>query len=123
MVGTPKEGDGDDEKDPVEDEPPEIPPKRRRQRHRSKSRHGKDSNTGTGGNDTPENAEDQKDPIEPTSEQDDREDGQVDPDEQAGNKDSPDSNYLPLSEDDVSLGAKISSCQRNPSNKSALSAS
>ena len=31
MVGTPKEGDGDDEKDPVKDEPPEIPPKHRRQ--------------------------------------------------------------------------------------------
>ena len=30
MVDTPKKGDGDDEKDPVEDEPPEIPPKRRR---------------------------------------------------------------------------------------------
>ena len=83
MVDTPKEGDDDDEKDPVEDEPPEIPPKRRRQRRRSKSRRGKDSNTGTGDNNTPENAEDQEAPIEPTSEQDDREDGQVDPDEQA----------------------------------------
>ena len=30
MVDTPKEDDGDDEKDPVEDKPPEIPPKRRR---------------------------------------------------------------------------------------------
>ena len=62
MVDTPKEGDNDDEKDPVEDKPPEIPPKRRRQRCRSKSRHGKDSNTGTGDNDTPENTEDQEDP-------------------------------------------------------------
>ena len=97
MVDMPKEGD-DDEKDPVEDEPPEIPPKRRRRRRR-----GKDSNTGTRDNETPENAEDQVDPIEPTSEQDDREDMQVDPDEQTGN-DSEDSNYLPLSEDDVSLG-------------------
>ena len=31
MVDTPKKGDDDDEKDPVEDEPPEIPPKHRRQ--------------------------------------------------------------------------------------------
>ena len=92
------------EKDPVEDEPPEIPPKRRRQRRRSKSRREKDSNTGTGGNDTPENTEDQEDPINPISEQDDREDGQVDPDKQAGNKDSEDSNYLPLSKDDMGLG-------------------
>ena len=81
MVDTRKEGDGDDEKDPVKDEHPEIPPKRRHQRRRSKSRRGKDSNTGTRDNETPENAEDQVDPIEPTSEQDDREDGQVDPDE------------------------------------------
>ena len=27
MVDTPKEGDDDDEKDPIRDEPPEIPPK------------------------------------------------------------------------------------------------
>ena len=39
-----------------------------------------------------------------STEQDDREDGQVDPDEQTGNNDSEDSNYLPLSKDDVSLG-------------------
>ena len=31
MVDTPKNGDGDDEKNPVEDEPPEIPPKHQRQ--------------------------------------------------------------------------------------------
>ena len=62
------------------------------------------SNTDTEDNDTPENAEDQENPIEPTSEQDDREDEKVDPDEQTGNNDSEDSNYLPLSEDDMSLG-------------------
>ena len=33
-----------------------------------------------------------------------RENGQVSPDEQAINEDSEDSNYLPLSEDEVSLG-------------------
>ena len=64
----------------------------------------KDSNTGTGDNNTPDDAEDQEDPVEPTSEQDDREDGQVSPDEQAVNEDSEDSNYLPLSKDEVSLG-------------------
>ena len=40
----------------------------------------------------------------PTSEQDEREDGRVSPDEQAMNEDSEDSNYLRLSEDEVSLG-------------------
>ena len=38
---------------------------------------------GTGDNNTSDDAEDQEDPIEPTSEQDDREDGKVRPDEQA----------------------------------------
>ena len=37
MVDTPKEGDGDEEKDLVEDKPPEIPTKHQRQRRRSKS--------------------------------------------------------------------------------------
>ena len=49
---------------------------------------------------TPDDAEDQENPVE----QDDWEDGQVSPDEQAANKDSEESNYLPPSEDEVSLG-------------------
>ena len=102
MVDTPKEGDGDNEKNPVEDKPPDIQPKRRRRR--SKSRRSKESNTGTRDNNTPDDAEDQENPIEQNSEQDDREDGQVSPDEQAANKDSEDNNYLPPSEDEVSLG-------------------
>ena len=106
MVDTPKEGSGDNEKNQVEDKPHEIQPKRRRQRRRSKSRRGKDINTGTEDNNTPDDAEDQENPVEPTSEQDDREDGQIGPDEQAANEDSEDSNYLPLSEDEVSLGDK-----------------
>ena len=77
--------------------------KRRRQRRRSKSRCGKDSDTGTRENNTPDDAEDKEYPVEPTSEQDEREDGQVRPNEQAVNKDSEDSNYLPLFEDEVSL--------------------
>ena len=71
MVDTLKEDDGDGRKDPVEDKPAEAPPKRRRRRRRSKSRRGKDSNTSTRDNDTPENAEDPEAPVEPTSEQDD----------------------------------------------------
>ena len=104
MVDTPKEDDDDNMKDPVEDKPVEAPPKRRRQRRRSKSRREKDSNTGTRDNNTPENAEDPEAPVEPTSKQDDWEDGQVNPDNPVGNEDSEDSNYLLISEDDVSLG-------------------
>ena len=37
MVDTPKEDDGDGEKDPVEDKPAEAPPNHRRQLRRSKS--------------------------------------------------------------------------------------
>ena len=36
MVDTPKENDGEGGKDPVEDNSPVAPPKRRRQRRRSK---------------------------------------------------------------------------------------
>ena len=104
MVDTPKEGSGDDKEDPVEDKPPETQPKRRRQRRRSKSRRGKDSNTDTRENNTLNDAEDNEDPVKPTSEQDEREDGQVSPDEQATHEDSEDSNYLPLSEEEESLG-------------------
>ena len=106
MVDTRKENSGDDKKDPVEDKPPEIQPKRRRQRRRSKSRRGKDSNTGTKENNTPDDAEDNEEPIEATSEQEERENRQVSPDEQAINDDSEDSNYLPLSKDEVSLDSE-----------------
>ena len=68
MVDTPKEDGNDGNKDPVEDKPAEAPPKHRRQRRRSKSRHEKDSNTGTEDNNTPENAEDPEAPVEPTYE-------------------------------------------------------
>ena len=61
MVDTPKEDIGDEKKDPVEDKPPEKQPKRRRQRRRSKPCHGKNSNTGTGYNSTPDDAEDEDD--------------------------------------------------------------
>ena len=105
MVDTPKENNGNNE-NPVEDKPPEIQPKHRRQRRRSKPCHSKNSNTVTGENNTPDDAEDNEDPVEPTSEQDKREDGRASPDEQAMNEDSEDSNYLPLSEDEVSLGDK-----------------
>lgn len=104
MVDTPKENSDDDKEDPFEDKPPEIQSKRRRQRCPSKSRRGKDNNTGTGENNTPNDAEDNEDPVKPTSGKDEWEDRQVSPDEQAINEDSKDSNYLSLSEDEESLG-------------------
>ena len=122
MVDTPKEGNDDDKEDPVEDKPPETHPKRRRQRHRSKSHHGKDSNTGTRDNNTPDDAEDKEDPVEPTFEQDDREDGQVIPDEQAVNEDSEDRNYLHSPRTRVASATKNLSYLRNLSIRSALSA-
>ena len=57
-------------------------------------------------NNTPDDAEDQENPVEQNSEEDNREDGRVSPDEQVANKDSEDSNYLPPSEDEVSLDDK-----------------
>ena len=55
MVDTPKEGNGDGT---AEDDPSKKQPKRRRQRRCSKPQRGKDGNTGTGDNNTPDNAED-----------------------------------------------------------------
>ena len=105
MVDTLKENN-DDNENPVEDKPPEIQPKRQRQRHHSKPHHSKNSNTLTGENNTPDDTEDNEDPVEPTSEQEEREDGRVSSGEQAMNEDSEDSNYLPLSKEEGSLGAE-----------------
>ena len=104
MVDTPEKTNNDDKEDPVEDKPPETKPSRRRQRRCSKSHRTKDNNTGTGKNNTPDDAENNEDPVKVTSEQEERENGQVSPDEQAINKDSEDSNYLPLPEDEERLG-------------------
>ena len=72
----------------------------------SKPRHSKNNDTGTTDNSTPDDAEDENNPAQPSFEQAGREDGQANPDEQAMNGDSEDDNYMPLSEDEVSLGDK-----------------
>ena len=77
MVDAPKENSGNDKEDPVEDKPPEIQPKRQRQWRRCKSRRSKDSNTGTGEDNTPDGAKDNEDPVEETSEQDDGKMGEL----------------------------------------------
>ena len=97
MVDTPKDGDGDGTVGDVA--PSKKQPKRRRQRRRSKSRHSKNGDSGTGDNNTPESAEDN--PLQPDLE---REDEQASPPEQAEDGESEDDNYVPLSEDEVSLG-------------------
>ena len=69
MVDTPKEDNVENKKDTGEDKPSEKQPKRRCQGRRSKPRHGKNSNTGTGDNSTPDDAEDNKDdPAQPSFE-------------------------------------------------------
>ena len=98
MVDTPKEGNGDGT---AEDDPSKKQPKRRRQRHRSKSRQSKSGDTGTGDNNTPDSAEDDDNLLQPDLE---REDEQASPPEQAADRETEDGNYMPLSEDEVSLG-------------------
>ena len=79
MVDAPKENSGDDKEDPVENKPPETQSKRRRPKRRSKSCRSKDSNTGTGENSTPDDAENNEDPIGAASEQEEQDNGQDNP--------------------------------------------
>ena len=103
MVDTPKENDGEDQKDAMDGDPLEKQPKRRRLQRRSKTHHSKNSDTGTRDNSTPDDAEVENNPAQPRFEQAGREDGQASPDGHAMNEDSEDDNYMPLSEDEVSL--------------------
>ena len=98
MVDTPKESDGNEA---TEDNPLEKQSKHRRHRRRSKPRHSKRSDTGTGDNNVADSAEDEDNPLQPGFE---REDGQASPKEQAADEESEGDNYMPLSEDEVSLG-------------------
>ena len=101
MVDTPKESHGDEA---TEDNPLEKQSKHRCHRRRSKPRHSKNSDTGTRDNSTPDDAEDENNPVQLSFKQARQEDGQASPDEQAMDGDSEDDNYMPLSEDEVSLG-------------------
>ena len=123
IVDTPKKASDDDKEDPVANKPPQTQSKRRRPKRRSKSRRSKDSNTGTGGKITPDDAENNEDPRGVTSEQEEQENGRASPDEQALPSDnSEDDNYLPLSEDEVSLGDEDFIVPKEPSRRSASSA-
>ena len=98
MVDTPKENNGDEA---MEDNPLAKQSRHRRHRRRSKPRHSKNSDTGTRDNIAPDSAEDDDNPLQPDLE---REDEQASPPEQAADEESEDDNYMPLSEDEVSLG-------------------
>ena len=68
---------------------------------RSKPRQG---NTGTGDGNNPDGADDEYNPEQPTLEQAKQEDGHDSPDEQATDGYPEEDNYMPLSEDEISLG-------------------
>ena len=68
MVHTPK-GSGDEKEEPDANKPSATQSKRRRPKHRSKPHRTKDSNTGTGENSTPGDAENNEDPVGASSEQ------------------------------------------------------
>ena len=101
MVDTPKESDGNKA---TEDNPLEKQSKHRRHRHRSKPRHSKNSYTGTRDDSNPDGAEDENNPAHLGFGQAEWEDGQASPKEQAADGESEDDNYMPLSEDEASLG-------------------
>ena len=99
MVDTPKEINGDEA---TEDNPLEKQSRHRRHRRRSKPRHSKNSDTGTRDNNS-DGAEDENNPAQPGFEQAKQDDGKARPKEQATDGESEDDNYMPLSEDEVSL--------------------
>ena len=98
MVDNPKESDGNTA---TRDNPLEKQYKHRRHRRRSKPRHSKSNYTGTRDNNAVDSAEDKDNPLQPGFEW---EYGQASPKEQATDGESEDDNYMPLSEDEVSLG-------------------
>ena len=105
MVDTPKKASDDDNEDPVANKTSETQSKRRRPKRRSKPRRSKDGNTGTRENSTPDDTENNEDPVGATSEQEEQDNGQVNPDKQAMPNDPDDDSYRPLSEDEESLGS------------------
>ena len=119
MVDTCKESNGDEA---TEDNPLEKQSMHRCHRRRSKPHHSKNSNTGTRDDNNPDGAEDENNPAQLGFEQAEREDGQASPKEQATDGESEDDNYMPLSEDEVSLGDKEYIVPEITSSRSASSA-
>ena len=93
MVDTPKETNGDEA---TEDNPSGRKSKNGRRWCRSKPRH---RNTGPGGENNSDGAEEEYDPDQPAFEQAEQEDEHDNPDEQVTNGYPEEDNYMPLSED------------------------
>ena len=98
MADTPKETNGDEA---TEDNPSKKKAKHGRRPRRSKPRHG---NTGTRDENNPDGADDEYNPKEPAFEQAEQEDGHDSPYEQAMDGYPEEDNYMPPSEDEISLG-------------------
>ena len=98
MVDTPKETNGDEA---IEDNPSKKKAKHGHRPRRSKPRQG---NTGTGDENNSDDANDEYKPEQPTFEWAKQEDGQDSPDEQATDGYPEEYNYMPPSEDEISLG-------------------
>ena len=97
MVDTPKEKEADGDNGMPVDEPP----KRRRQKHRPRSGKRKNNNIVTDNDDNLNQAED---PADPALEQGMREDDEHSPEMLSDHNDAEDSNYQPVSEEEISLG-------------------
>ena len=108
MVDTPKKANGEEK---AEDDPSKKQPKRQRQRRRSKSRHSKSSGTGIGDNNTPNSAEDNNNRLQHDV---DPEDEQASPPEWVADGEPEEDNYMPLSEDEVSLGDDVFIVPKDP---------
>ena len=76
MVDTPKENNGEYQKDATKGDPLEKQPKRQRQRRHSKPCHSKNSNNSIRKNNTPDDARDNEDPMDPAMEQAEQGDGE-----------------------------------------------
>ena len=98
MVDTPKETNGDEA---TKDNPSKKIAKHGRRPRRSKPRQ---DNTGTGDKNNPDGADDEYNSKQPAFEQAEQEDGHDSPDEQATDGYPEEDNYMPPSEDEISLG-------------------
>ena len=98
MVDTPKETNSDEA---MEENPSKKKAKHGRRLRRSKPHQG---NTGTGDEDNPDGADDEYNPEQPAFEQAEQEDGHDSPDERATDGYPEEDNYMPLSEDEISIG-------------------
>ena len=99
MVDTPKENNGEEQKDATT---PKKQPKRQRQRRRSKSRHSKNSDNGIRKNNTSDAAKDKDSPVNPAMEQDESGDSEHSPRLLLDHSDAEDKTYKSVSGEEKS---------------------